>query len=224
MPFFSATFADRTAAGLALAAELGRRSYSNPVLLALPRGGVPVALEAARSLHAPLDLVMVRKIGAPGHREYAIGAVVDGAEPQIVIDRSAAASSGASDTYIENATTQALAEIKHRRARYGAGKPERIAGRTAIVVDDGIATGSTMLAALKAVRRSAPERIVVAVPVAAPSALERISPHCDEIVCLHTPQQFHSVGAHYDRFDQTTDDEVVDLLAEARSLHSDQHG
>ena len=213
-------FADRKAAGRALARELASREFRDPVILALPRGGVPVAAEVARTLHAPLDLVMVRKIGAPGQPEFAIGAVVDGEDPQVVIEEQAAGLAGANEAYIAQRVDEAIGEIARRRAVYGAQRPIPLAGHTAIIVDDGIATGSTVKAALQAVRAAHPSCIVLAVPVAPMSALARLAPLCDEIVCLLQPRQFYAVGAHYDVFGQTSDEEVVRHLEAARKLDS----
>lgn len=213
-------FADRKAAGRALARELASREFRDPMVLALPRGGVPVAAEVARTLHAPLDLVMVRKIGAPGQPEFAIGAVVDGEDPQVVIDEQAAGLAGANEAYIVQRVDEALGEIARRRAVYGAHRPIPLEGHTAIIVDDGIATGSTVKAALKAIRAAHPSCIVLAVPVAPMSALARLAPLCDEIVCLLQPRQFYAVGAHYEDFGQTSDEEVVRHLEAARKLNS----
>lgn len=210
------SFADRQAAGRALARELAQRDLVDPVILALPRGGVPVAFEIAQELKAPLDLVMVRKIGAPGHAEFAIGAIVDGEDPEVLIDEQAATATGASESYVTRMVSDALAEIRRRRSAYGVGSPQDLGGRTAILVDDGIATGSTAKVALKAVRKAGPRRIILAVPVAPPDALRELAPLCDEIVCLLQPRSFYAVGAHYDDFGQTSDAEVVRYLALAR--------
>lgn len=212
-------FADRKAAGKALAREISSRELADPVVLALPRGGVPIGLEVAREIGAPLDLVMVRKLGAPGHAEFAIGAVVDGDQPEVVIDRQAARMTGASDSYISQKTEDALAEIARRRTAYGVERPLAISGRTAILVDDGIATGSTVRAALKAVRKAHPKRILLAAPVAPPSAIAELEPLCDEIICLSQPRHFFAVGAHYADFGQTSDAEVVRCIEAARELH-----
>lgn len=218
MRIFGSTFANRTAAGRDLAAEIVKRKYPDPVVLALPRGGVPVAYEVAKALGAPLDLVMVRKLGAPGHEEYAIGAVVDGDQPEVVLDKDAVELVGASDAYIENTKAAALAEIERRRSVYGVEKPAKLAGKTAIVVDDGIATGSTVRAALKGVRGCKPARIVLAVPLAPADSLAQIAPLCDDVICLLKPRPFYAVGAHFDEFGQTSDAEVVDLLEKARTF------
>ena len=209
-------FGDRREAGQLLAREVARLNLSDPVVLALPRGGVPVGYEVAKLLRAPLDILLVRKIGAPGHEEYGIGALVDGASPQVVIDEQAAKAVGADRGYIDREVERQLAEIERRRAAYRTGPPIPLKGRTVIVADDGIATGGTVLAALKALARIAPARIVLAVPVAPSDTLARLGSFCDEIVCLAQPRSFYAVGAHYIHFDQTPDSEVVSLLAEAK--------
>jgi len=209
-------FADRREAGRELALAVAELGLEEPVILALPRGGVPVGYEVAKRLDAPLDILLVRKISAPGHEEYGIGALVDGASPQIVIDEEIARMVGADSAYIERQVARELAEIERRRAAYRTGPAVPLAGRTVVVVDDGIATGGTVKAALKALRKSGADRIVLAVPVAPRSSLQELAALADEIVCLSTPEPFYAVGAHYGNFDQTADREVVDLLAAAR--------
>lgn len=209
-------FRDRSEAGRLLAEALKDRVEPPCVVLALPRGGVPVGLEIARSLGCPLDLVMVRKIGAPGQPELALGAVANGEHPVLVVNEDVRRMTGASDAYLESQKEQELAEIARRKARYLAGRaPAPVEGRTAIVVDDGIATGATMLAALRAVRRKGPKKVILAVPVAPPDSLARLSGEADEIVCLYTPEWFMAVGQFYDDFRQIDDEEVVAALAEA---------
>lgn len=209
-------FLNRREAGKLLAEAVATVAHADPVVLALPRGGVPVGFEVAKRLKAPLDVLLVRKIGAPGHEEYGIGALVDGADPQIVIDRDIARAVGADDAYIDREVARQLAEVERRRALYARPDPVPLAGRTAIVVDDGIATGGTVKAALQALARSDTSSIVLAIPVAPRSALSELSVLCDRIVCLMVPEPFYAVGAHYADFDQTTDEEVVGLLGEAR--------
>jgi predicted phosphoribosyltransferase len=209
-------FPDRRTAGRVLARELARFRWDDPVVLALPRGGVPVGYEIAAALRAPLDILLVRKIGAPRHSEFGIGAVVDGAHPQRVIDADAARMAGADDTYIEAETSRQLAEIERRRALYRPGDPEPLAGRTAIVVDDGIATGGTVRAALLALSGAGAARIVLAVPVAPREVIAEMVALCDRVVCLATPEPFGAVGRFYRDFTQTGDAEVVRLLADAR--------
>ncbi len=209
-------FADRRAAGQLLARAVLALGLTDPVVLALPRGGVPPGFEVARTLKAPLDILLVRKIGAPGHQEYGIGAMVDGASPQVVIDAAAARMVGADQAYIDHEISRQRAEIDRRRATYRTGPAIPLAGRTVVVVDDGIATGGTMRAALRALAQAAPRRIVLAVPLAPREVLHDLRPLCDAVVCLASPDPFYAVGAHYGDFTQTRDAEVIALLAEAR--------
>lgn len=206
-------FEDRFDAGRQLAARLAHLTPERPVVYALPRGGVPVALEVARALGAPLDLVLVRKIGAPGAAELALGAVVDGEHPQMVINEGVRRGSGADDAYLERARASALAEIERRRARYLGDRVQiSPAGRTAILVDDGLATGATMKAALVAVRRQGAATVCVAVPVAPEDTLAAIGALADTVVCLHPARRFPGVGAFYRDFHQLSDEETVGLL------------
>jgi putative phosphoribosyl transferase len=212
------SFRDRADAGRQLARRLMTYAAQKPVILALPRGGVPVAFEVARQLEAPLDLLIVRKIGAPGHPEFGLGAVVDGAHPQVVLNEEALAEFDVPRGYIDKETSRQLTEIERRRRHYLSGhRPVDVTGRTAIVVDDGIATGGTARAALKGLARARPARHVLAVPVAPPDTVERLRAEADEVVCLLTPEPFYAVGEHYDDFTQTSDREVITLLDEARS-------
>jgi len=212
----SERFANRREAGRLLAEAVAKDTPENPVVLALPRGGVPVGFEVASRLKAPLDVLLVRKIGAPGHEEYGIGALVDGASPQIVIDRDMARAVGADQAYIDREVARQLAEVERRRALYARPHPVPLEGRTAVVVDDGIATGGTVKAALQALGMSRVGKIVLAVPVAPRASIAELSAMCDRLVCLITPEPFYAVGAHYTDFDQTSDEEVVTLLDEAR--------
>lgn len=209
-------FADRRDAGRRLAAELLPRQYAEPVVLALPRGGVPVGFEVARALGAPLDVLLVRKIGAPDQPELGLGAVVDGAEPQIVLDDDLVRLVAPPPGYVEQEIARQLGEIERRRQLYaGARPPLSATGRTAIVVDDGIATGGTARAALRAIRRLGPLRLVLAVPVAAEDILDALAAEADEVVAVSRPPRLYAVGAHYVDFTQTSDHEVIHLLDEA---------
>jgi putative phosphoribosyl transferase len=211
-----ALFSDRRDAGRKLAQALSHLASEHPIILALPRGGVPVAYEVAEALDAPLDLLFVRKIGAPGHPEFGVGAVVDGAEPQLVINPSAE-QLGIPRAYIEAEKTRELAEIERRRHAYLRGHaPLQVRGRTVIVVDDGIATGGTVRAALQGLAKVGTRRTVLAVPVAAEDTIASLSGEADEIVCLATPEPFYAVGLYYADFTQTEDAEVVALLDKAR--------
>ena len=210
-------FADRTEAGQRLGAALSDLDFVDPVVLALPRGGVPVALEVARALGAPLDIVMVRKIGLPGQPEVALGAVVDGDRPDLEVNADIAQQAGVDRLDIVKLAEPELAEITRRRALYMAGrKPVPLTGRTAIIVDDGIATGATIRVALRSVRRQAPARLVLAVPVAAPEALVALRSLADEVICLLTPERFGAVGAYYADFAQVSDSDVIALLGQSK--------
>jgi len=209
-------FRDREDAGVQLARELVRFKGSVPVVLALPRGGVPVAFEIARALEAPLDLVLVRKIGAPNQPELAVAAVVDGDKMELVVNEDVLAALALSEAYVQEQASRQLAEIERRRRLYFGGR-ERVPvqSKTAIVVDDGIATGATMRAALRAVRRRQPSHLVLAVPVAPVETIESLRSEVDEVVCLATPSPFGAIGYFYGDFRQVADDEVRDLLERA---------
>lgn len=209
-------FADRAEAGQQLAAKLLPMALDKPVVYALPRGGVPVALEIARILRAPLDLILVRKIGAPGAPEVALGAIVDGENPQMVINEEVRRHSGADDNFLERARARELAELERRRARYLGGRKQiNPVGHTAIIVDDGLATGATMKAAMIAMKRQGAEKVCIAVPVAPEEALKEIGELADLVVCLHSAERFYGVGAFYDDFHQLTDEETVGLLRQS---------
>ncbi|MFN9746732.1 MAG: phosphoribosyltransferase [Betaproteobacteria bacterium] len=209
-------FANRLQAAEVLAERLARLPLGQPcVVLALPRGGVPIGAVVARRLGVPLDLLLVRKIGAPWQPELAVGAVVDGGEPVLVVDERAA-STGADAAYIERQGAQAWNEILRRRALYLAGRaPVPLKGATVVLVDDGIATGNTMRAALQALRRRGVAHTVLAVPVAPHETLMRLAGLADRVVCLAEPPGFRSVGEHYAEFPQVDDDEVVAALRAA---------
>lgn len=212
------TYRDRRTAGRVLARLLTHLRDKRPVVLALPRGGVPVGFEVAQALHCPLDIVSVRKLGAPDRAELAAGAVVDTEPPQIVGNPDVMAALGLNQAWLQHAASAQAAELKRRRELY-VGRRARpvLTGKQVIVVDDGIATGASIRAALKALRQSKPARLVLAVPVAPPEILEELAPLCDEIVCPRQPENFGAVGFYYDDFNQTEDEEVVGLLAAANA-------
>jgi predicted phosphoribosyltransferase len=209
-------FRDRAHAGRALAERLkGYAGRPSLLVLGLPRGGVPVAFEVARALDAPLDVFVVGKLGVPGHEELAMGALTSGGV--LVLNDDAVQGLGIDAAAIARAATAEKKELERRDLAYrGDRGPVEVARRTVILVDDGLATGSTMRAAVHAVRAQGPERIVVAVPVAAAQTCAQLRGEVDEIVCAYTPEPFHAVGLWYDDFTQTSDDEVRDLLARGR--------
>jgi putative phosphoribosyl transferase len=209
-------FADRREAGEALALKLLHLKDKNPAVFALARGGVPVGFEIAVALSAPLDAVLVRKIGAPYHEELAIGAVADAPEPEIVINQSIVESLAIAPSYIERIKNREIAEIARRKRFYFRNRP-RVdpRGKTAIVVDDGIATGATMRAALRAIRRQSPTQLVLAVPVAAPDTIAELRSEADEAICLYQPEWLGAIGMFYRDFSQVSDEEVVDFLERA---------
>jgi putative phosphoribosyl transferase len=208
-------FADRREAGAALGRRLARIPIdAPPVVLALPRGGVPVGYEVAQALRAPLDVFVVRKLGVPGHEELALGAIARGGTR--VLNDEVIETLGLTEADVDRVAEKEQHELERRERAYrGDRPPVEVAGRTAILVDDGLATGSTMRAAVRAIRAERPQRVFVAVPVAAPSTCESLAHEVDAIVCLHTPEPFYAVGLWYDDFSQTTDEEVRELLARA---------
>ena len=211
----SRRFRDRTYAGRELARHLGDYAGRDDVLvLGLPRGGVPVAAEVARALAVPLDAFLVRKLGVPGHDELAMGAIASGGVR--VLNREVVHAAGVSLQQVEEAVERESHELERRATAYRGDRPRpEVAGRTVILVDDGLATGSTMRAAVEALKQQGAGRIVVAVPVAARQTCEELSHHVDEIVCARTPEPFYAVGLWYDDFAQTGDDEVRRLLRDA---------
>jgi putative phosphoribosyl transferase len=208
-------YRDRAHAGRVLARALGAYADRPDVLvLALPRGGVPVGFEVARALHAPLDVFVVRKLGLPGHEEFAMGALASGGLRVLhraVIDRM-----HVPDEQIEEVTAREAEELARRERTYRQGRPApEVRGRTVLLIDDGLATGSTMRAAVQALRLSGPARVVVAVPVGSSSTCEALRTEADEVVCAQRPEPFWAVSMGYRDFAQTSDEEVQRLLAQA---------
>ena len=208
-------FRDRREAGRALAERLrGYRGREDVTVLALPRGGVPVAFEVASALRAPLDVFLVRKLGVPGHEELAFGAIASGG--LVVLDRDVVRQLGIPSATIEQVIAREAAELERRdRAYRGDLPPPELRGRTIILIDDGLATGSTMMAAAAAVAQQQPARLIIAVPVAAAETCERLRREADEVICLLTPSPFHAVGIWYGDFQPVGDEEVRRLLAAA---------
>jgi putative phosphoribosyl transferase len=211
-------FADRREAGRALAQRLtAYRGQPDVIVLALPRGGVPVAYEVAHAIGAPLDVFVVRKLGLPGHREYAIGALASGGVR--IVNTDLVQWYGVPEAAIDAVVREEEAELRRREWEYRGDLPPLDLGkRTVILIDDGLATGSTMKAAVEAVRARGPSRIVVGVPVGAPESCEEFSRLADEVVCARTPEPFRAVGLWYADFSETSDDEVQRLLHAGREL------
>jgi putative phosphoribosyl transferase len=206
-------FKDRTDAGRQLAKALVGYKDQQPVVLALPRGGVPVAAEVAATLQAPLDLILVRKVGVPFQPELAMGAVVDGGSPLIVRNDDVIREAGIDEQEFKAVCNVELAEIERRRQRYLGGRARlNVGGRTAIVVDDGVATGATTRAALRATRMRNPKKLVLAVPVAPTDAVAELRSEADDVICLEDHELFGAIGFYYANFRQVLDDEVVGLL------------
>lgn len=212
-------FPDRRQAGQELAAALADRPSvrgSNPVVLALPRGGVPVAYEIARALDAPLGVFVVRKLGVPGYRELAMGAIASGGVR--ILNEDLVKDLGIPEHAIARVTEEEMRELERRERLYNVAHPlPDLQGRVVVLVDDGLATGSTMRAAVEALRQHKPARIVVAVPVAAADTCLKLREEADDVLCLRTPEPFRAVGLWYRIFDQTTDEEVQTLLVAAHS-------
>ena len=217
-------FRDRTDAGRQLAAKLAAYADRSDVLvLALPRGGVPVAFEVARVLHAPLNVFLVRKLGVPGQEELAMGAIATGGVR--VLNDEVVRAAGITEDVIADVAAQEQDELWRRERLYRGDRPAPdVRGKTVILVDDGLATGSTMRAAVAALRQQRPARIVVAVPVGAPETCAEFQAEADEAVCARAPEPFYAVGLWYDDFSQTTDEEVHDLLERAAEEHAPAYG
>jgi predicted phosphoribosyltransferase len=211
-------FLDRIEAGQVLAKAL--QPYAgrpNLLVLALPRGGVPVGFEVARALHAPLDLMLVRKLGVPGHEELAMGAIASGGVR--VVSEDVVRVLGIAERVIAAAAAREVEELERRERLYREGRlPAEVWGRTVILVDDGLATGSTMRAAVAALKAQHPERLVVAVPIGAPETCDLLRHEVDDVLCARTPEPFHAVGRWYQDFTQTSDEEVRHLLRQAAEL------
>ena len=209
-------FADRAEAGRRLAAKLEPMQLDRPIVLALPRGGVPVAAKVAAAIDRPLDVLFVRKIGMPSHPELAIAAVVDGAHPQMVRNEHVLERVPVDEAYIVRERDRELAEIERRRSLYCGERPAPdVEGRTVLVVDDGVATGTTVRAALAALKRSGADRIILAVPVIAPDTAREFRGDGFEVVSVLEPDDFQAVGQFYQDFHQLADREVVELLRQA---------
>jgi len=211
-------FRDRHEAGQLLAKELVTlRGREDVIVLGVPRGGVVVAYEVARALGAPLDVYITRKIGAPQNPELAIGAVAS--DGTLVLDHDLIERIGVSDRYVQEETARQRQEIKRRLAAYRGSRPEAdLHGKTVVLVDDGVATGATTLASLRAIKARQPAQLILAVPVGPEDTIQVLASEADQVVCLYTPDLFWAVGAFYSAFDQTTDAEVIQLLQEPGTL------
>lgn len=207
------SFKDRRDAGRKLAHALSKYKDQQPVIFALPRGGVPVAAEVAALLNAPLDLILVRKIGVPFQPELAMGAVANGGPPIIVRNEDVIRLAGIDEAEFKAICDMELAEIERRRQHYlGARERAEVSGRTAIVIDDGVATGATTRAALQAIRMRNPKKLVLAVPVAPTDNIRALAAEADDVICLEDHEFFGAIGAYYEDFSQVSDECVVELL------------
>jgi putative phosphoribosyl transferase len=206
-------FRDRKQAGELLAEEVARHGFPDPIVLGLPRGGVPVAAEVATKLKAPLDIILVRKIGAPMQRELAVGAVVDGGAPEIVRNEELISMVGLTEGEFQQEAKRQLEIIEERRKLWVAGRARiPVKGKTAIIVDDGIATGATVKASLHALKRQGPQRTVIATPVASRESVEELRGEADDVICLEVPEYMGAIGFFYADFAQVSDAEVSRIL------------
>lgn len=213
-------FHDRADAGKQLAVQLAKLSLPEPVILALPRGGVPVGAEVAQALQAPLDVILVRKVGAPDNEELAVAAIVDGEPPDIVLNREIVEVYGLHNDDLAALIKRERPELERRRLVYRSKRRAvSVSGKTVIVVDDGAATGTTMKVAIRALRKRSPRKIVVALPVAPPDVVIDLANEADQIVCVSQPAHFAALGYHYRQFQQVTDEEVVEILQSALHRH-----
>jgi putative phosphoribosyl transferase len=210
-------FYDRTDAGRRLAKLLKRRIQGPCIVLAIPRGGVVVGYEVAKELGCPLDVVISRKVGAPAQPELAVGAVAE--DGVVFVDEEIAGLVGVSRDYVERRAREELREVRRRAEEYRGGRemPD-LSGKTVILVDDGLATGLTMLAAVHMARNKGAEKVVVAVPVSPPETVAKLRRQADEVICLETPTNFYAIGQFYDRFDQLTDEETNSILRKSREV------
>jgi putative phosphoribosyl transferase len=208
-------FRDRRDAGRQLGRYLLRLSLERPLVLALPRGGVPVAFEVASALRAPLDVFIVRKLGVPGHEELAMGAIASGGN--VVVNPDVLEALNISQQTLQQVARQEAEEVLRRERAFRRDRaPQPVRGRSVVLVDDGLATGATIRAAVAALQKDLPSRLIVAVPVGSPEACRELSHSVDEVICPVMPKKFHAVGSWYDDFEQTSDDEVRSLLEQAR--------
>jgi putative phosphoribosyl transferase len=210
-------FYDRTDAGRRLAKLLKRRIQGPCIVLAIPRGGVVVGYEVAKELGCPLDVVISRKVGAPAQPELAVGAVAE--DGVVFVDEEIAGLVGVSRDYVERRAGEELREVRRRAEEYRGGRemPD-LSGKTVILVDDGLATGLTMMAAVHMARNKGAEKVVVAVPVSPPETVAKLRRHADEVICLETPTNFYAIGQFYERFDQLTDEETNSILRKSREV------
>ncbi|TGS13837.1 phosphoribosyltransferase [Mesorhizobium sp. M2E.F.Ca.ET.209.01.1.1] len=215
-------FRDRQEAGQKLGASLDLLQPKDPIVLALPRGGIPVAAEVAKALKAPLDLMIVRKVGAPGNPELAVAAIVDGDPPDVVLNREIVEAYALDDSTLRVLIAQERPELERRRAVYrGKDSPLSVAGKTVIVVDDGAATGTTMKVAIRALKRRSPRKIIVALPVAPADTADELAQEAD-LICLNQPARFRALSYYYGNFPQLSDNEVLDIMALARGNADDR--